>query len=63
MKESETFNYTQGPLKIKSDFILILLNVGMTNKTTTFRRIGSWRTLLFMGNGNGIISRGVGKAL
>jgi len=33
----------------------------MTSKSTTLNRINTWRVLMFMGNGAGIISRGVGK--
>jgi len=48
-------------LKIKDNFILYLLHAGMTSKSTTLNRINTWRVLMFMGNGAGIISRGVGK--
>ena len=40
---------------------MYLLHVGLTSKSTTLNRIMSYRVLLFMGNGNGIISRGSGK--
>lgn len=35
---------------------MILLNVKSNTKVTTLNRINSYKTLLFMGNGNGIIS-------
>ena len=43
--------------------MMFLLNVGVNTKVTTLNRINSFRTLVFMGNGNGIISHGKGKDL
>jgi small subunit ribosomal protein S5 len=53
--------YQQGPFKIKDDFVIILLNVRSNTKVTTLNRINSYKTLLFMGNGNGIISYAKGS--
>lgn len=53
--------FSQGPLKVQDDFVMYLLNVGITCKSTTLNRINSFRVLLFMGNGSGVISRGTGK--
>ena len=42
---------------------MYLLNIGVNTKVTTLNRINSFRTLVYMGNGNGIISHGKGKDL
>ena len=55
-------NPTSGPFEIEDNFVIILLHRGVTTKITTLNRINSFRTLLFMGNGNGIISHGKGKS-
>jgi small subunit ribosomal protein S5 len=39
----------------------MLLNVKSNTKVTTLNRINSYKTLLFMGNGNGVISYAKGK--
>ena len=51
----------QGPLRIRDNFIMLLLDVKSNTKVTTLNRINSYKTLVFMGNGNGIISYAKGK--
>lgn len=41
--------------------MIILLNVRSNTKVTTLNRINSTKTLLFMGNGNGVISHAKGE--
>jgi ribosomal protein S5 len=47
-----------GWFKVDDDFIMILLERNTSTKVTTLNRINYYRTLLFMGNGNGLISYG-----
>ena len=49
--------------EVNDDFIMLLLERNMSTKVTTLNRINYFRTLLFMGNGNGIISYGKSRAL
>lgn len=42
---------------------MLLLNVRSNTKVTTLNRINSYKTLIFMGNGNGIISYAKGRGL
>ena len=42
---------------------MLLLNVRSNTKVTTLNRINSYKTLLFMGNGNGIISYAKGRGI
>jgi ribosomal protein S5 len=53
--------YQQGPFRIHDNFTIILLNIRSNTKVTTLNRINSVKTLLFMGNGNGIISHAKGR--
>jgi len=53
--------FQQGPFRVLDNFVIILLNVRSNTKITTLNRINSVKTLLFMGNGNGIISYAKGK--
>lgn len=41
--------------------MILLLNVKVNTKVTTLNRIMSIKTLLFMGNGNGLISYAKGS--
>ena len=43
--------------------MMLLLDVRSNTKITTLNRINSFKTLLFMGNGNGIISYAKGRGL
>lgn len=54
---------TRGWFDIKDDFVMILLERSISTKITTLNRINYYRTLLFMGNGNGIISYGKSRDL
>lgn len=56
-------SYFQGPFEIKDSFVMLLLNVRSNTKVTTLNRINSYKTLLFMGNGNGIISYAKGRGI
>ncbi len=57
------FIYQQGPYQIKDDFMILLFNTRSNTKVTTLNRIQSYKTLLFMGNGNGIISYAKGRGV
>ncbi len=46
---------------LNDDFMIIILNKGLTTKVTTLQRIQSYRYLIFMGNGNGLVGYGKGK--
>jgi ribosomal protein S5 len=54
---------SQGPFKIKDNFVMLLINRSKTTKVTTLKRIKFFRFLLFMGNGNGIVSFGKSRDL
>lgn len=43
--------------------MMLLLDVKINTKITTLNRINSYKTLVFMGNGNGIISYAKGRGL
>ena len=49
--------------EVNDDFVMLLLERNMSTKVTTLNRINYFRTALFMGNGNGIISYGKSRAL
>ena len=53
----------QGPFEISDHFVMLLLHVRSNTKVTTLNRINSYKTLIFMGNGNGIISHAKGRGL
>jgi len=48
-------------LFLSDEFMIVLLDQGVTTLTTTLRRINSFRYLIFMGNANGVIGYGKGK--
>lgn len=48
---------------IDDDFVMILLERNTSTKVTTLNRINYYRYLLFMGNGNGLISYGKSRDL
>jgi len=52
----------QGPFFIKDDFVMLLLHRGVSTKVTTLNRLNYYRTLVFMGNGNGVIAYGKGRS-
>jgi len=54
---------TKGWFNVRDDFVMILLERNISTKITTLNRINFYRTLLFMGNGNGIISYGKSRDL
>ena len=43
---------------LKDNFVMLLLHRGVSTKVTTLNRLNYYRTLVFMGNGNGVISYG-----
>jgi len=43
--------------------MMLLLHQGISTKVTTLNRINFFRTLVFMGNGNGVISYGRARSL
>ena len=53
----------KGWFDIDDDFIMILIERNTSTKVTTLNRINYYRTLLFMGNGNGLISYGKSRDL
>jgi ribosomal protein S5 len=53
----------KGWFDVEDDFIMILLERNISTKVTTLNRINFYRTLLFMGNGNGLISYGKSRDL
>jgi small subunit ribosomal protein S5 len=53
---------TQGPFILKDNFMMLLLNRGISTKITTLNRLNFFTTLVFMGNGNGVISYGKGRS-
>jgi ribosomal protein S5 len=53
----------KGWFDVEDDFIMILLERNTSTKVTTLNRINYYRTLLFMGNGNGLISYGKSRDL
>lgn len=52
----------QGPFFIKDDFVMLLLHRGVSTKVTTLNRLNYYRTLVFMGNGNGVVAYGKGRS-
>lgn len=52
-----------GWFDVDDDFIMIMLERNTSTKVTTLNRINFYRTLLFMGNGNGLISYGKSRDL
>ena len=53
----------KGWFKVDDDFVMVLLERNISTKVTTLNRINYYRTLLFMGNGNGLISYGKSRDL
>jgi small subunit ribosomal protein S5 len=49
--------------EVDDDFIMLLIHRNISTKVTTLNRINYFRTVLFMGNGNGLISYGKSRAL
>ena len=48
---------------VDDDFVMLLLEKNTSTKVTTLNRVNYYRTLLFMGNGNGLISYGKSRDL
>lgn len=48
---------------VNDDFVMLLLERNTSTKVTTLNRVNYFRTLLFMGNGNGLISYGKSRDL
>lgn len=48
---------------IDDDFIMLILEKNLSTKVTTLNRINFYRTVLYMANGNGLISYGKSRAL
>ena len=48
---------------VDDEFVILLLDRNTSTKVTTLSRINYFRTLLFMGNGNGLIAYGKSRAL
>jgi small subunit ribosomal protein S5 len=53
----------KGWFDVDDDFVMILIERNTSTKVTTLNRINYYRTLLFMGNGNGLISYGKSRDL
>lgn len=53
----------KGWFQVDDDFIMILIQRNTSTKVTTLNRINFFRTVLFMGNGNGLISYGKSREL
>jgi ribosomal protein S5 len=61
---SQTVDYVDNKLfDIDDDFMMLILERNICTKVTTLNRINYYRTILFMGNGNGLISYGKSRDL
>jgi len=43
---------------LADDFMIVMLDRGVTTQVTTLNRINHYRYIIFMGNGNGLIGYG-----
>ncbi|CAD8155700.1 unnamed protein product [Paramecium octaurelia] len=54
-------NVNRSGFKIKDQFFVVLIDRDTNTQVTTLQRINSFRQLIFIGNGNGVIGYGKGK--
>lgn len=55
--------YRQGIFDIRDSFICLILDRDSTTKVTTLNRVNSCRTIVFMGNGTGLMAYGRGRGI